>query len=99
MGWSGEDLGVDRLNVGSEKEGLRWFLQPRVGWEMALRGRGDQTFPKLHGGNELQPCPVPLQTLMNALEPPVSRDAETALAATGVPVDLASISTATGTPA
>lgn len=49
-------------------------------------------------GNELQLCPVPFQTLMNALGPPASRDVKTALAATGVPVELASICTATGTP-
>lgn len=35
---------------------------------------------------------------MNALGPPASRDVKTALAATGVPVELASISMETGTP-
>lgn len=35
---------------------------------------------------------------MNALGAPASRDVKTALAATGAPVELASISMATGTP-
>lgn len=55
-------------------------------------------FSKTLCGSQLQPCPVPFQTLMNAWGLPASRDVKTASAATGVPVELASISMATGTP-
>lgn len=66
-----------------------------------MRGEGGNLiFPKLHG--QMGSCLVlylPSQTLTSASGPPVSRDAKTALAATGVPAELASIFTATGTPA
>ena len=80
--WVLRRRGVKSL-VGDGDERGRW------------RGLYVSTTPQ---GNELQPCPVPFQTLMNALGPPASRDVKTALAATGVPVELASISMETGTP-
>lgn len=68
-----------------------------MGQEMGRRGKRGPYISKTVG-KELQPCPASAQTLMNASGPPVSRDVKTALAATGVPVELASISMATSTP-